>query len=298
MRLASPRPDGGRRQIVRVSVHVIGNVERRNTRHGHEARDVRAIRFEHVLDVSGRLRPVARLLVVAEHESRRRRPHVLGRPMPPRKELVHVPRGDKGRHHVAECLQQFRPWLRIDEAPTDDVLVRRHVEQRLVDEQRHWNGPGRGDRLGHEAELIRRTRKTAAEDLRVDRHDAPAAGLEAPMVGAEAGQVLGAPLLAHDRMAGRHRCVRTLAEIVIAGDEANRRRNLVVQAARRGEVVRVGRAVERHVPAVDDEIGPRTVHVRRDRPEARGEVSRPSVQMRVRDLYDAETHAHDGRHAP
>ena len=49
---------------------------------------------------------------------------------------------------------------------------------------------------------------------------------------------------------------RVVADIVIAGQIAARDRKRFVQRFGEFEVVRTGRRIERHVAAVDDEIGP------------------------------------------
>ncbi len=88
--------------------------------------------------------------------------------------------------------------------------------------------------------------EVAAKQLGVDADQTPARHVERPPVGAEIAHIAVAPRGIDRRFAMTGR-VLAIAQIVVAGKEAHRQADRVMQPPRRREIGLVRRAVERDV---------------------------------------------------
>ena len=94
-----------------------------------------------------------------------------------------------------------------------------------------------------------------------------------------------------DRALAVRRRVLAVADVVIAGQEAHRQVEPVMQRARRREIALARRAVERDVARVEHEVGPVGAQRLADAHEVVDEERLVAAEMGVGDLGDAEGHA-------
>jgi len=130
----------------------------------------------------------------------------------------------------------------------------------------------------------------AAQQQRIDPEHPPAGHVEPPPVRPEVLQVARAALRIDWRFAVARR-LRRVAEIVVAGQEAQRQAERVVQQPRRREIAFVRCAVEGDVSGVHHQIGLAGAQRLADAHEVVDEERLGLAEMGVGDLRDPEGHA-------
>ena len=118
--------------------------------------------------------------------------------------------------------------------------------------------------IAQKVHLLAGIDQVAAEQLRVHGDHAPARHVELPEIVPEMLEIALAALVRDRQQRRVRRRILAFAHVVIARDEAAWKPDGVVQAARLGQVAFPARSVQRHVAAVDDEIGPLAQQMRRD----------------------------------
>jgi len=142
--------------------------------------------------------------------------------------------------------------------------------------------------VAQKIQLLRSIDQVAAEQLRVQCDHAPPRHVELPEVLPEMLEI-AFPALVRDRQQRRmRRRIVALPHIVVAWNEPARNPDRIMQAPRLGQIAFPAWPVQRHVAAIDDEIGTLGDEMRRDAGEVPGEERLIAAEMRVRDLGDAK----------
>ena len=132
-------------------------------------------------------------------------------------------------------------------------------------------------------------RKVAAEKLGVDPKHTPPWHVEAPPVGAEMAHVALAAT-GIDRRLTTGRRLLGVAEIVVAGQEAQRQAKRIVQPSAGGKIGLLRGAIQADVAAVQDQIGPGRTQRRTHLHEIVDKERPRLTEMGVGNLGDTKGH--------
>jgi hypothetical protein len=232
---------------------------------------------------AGAIAGQAGLVLGRHHEGERRRPgiaHGAAHLLPMQMQMAG---GDQSQRRVVQQRRQGRAGGGRHRPVVEDRVLRRGHEDRLVQEQ--GEAPvtkvsgGRGD----EGVLRRFLRQAGAHDLGVEPNQPPARHIPQPAILADHGPEPGDPHRIH-RLA-RHGAGMA-ADIMIARDRQQRRRQGAQQAGGEFQILRLVGAIQREVAAGDYQIGRRGRGPGGDHRQIVAEQRAARREMGIRNLQD------------